>query len=344
MSAGYVPVGWNRSKYVYDGALLAGVAAYLTLYFQLGPLIARTALPIDPKSLSIKAFGSCAFVMLSLILMIGPLSRLDRRFLPLLYNRRHFGVMTCAIAACHAYAVLGWYFGYSETPPLVGLLGADVGYPFIPFGIGAFLILLLLASTSHDFWLAFLGPPVWKALHQLLYLAYVLVAGHLAFGILQDAKNPFLPVVAFAMVTVVSALHLMAAFKTRREDARYASLVAAGWIDAGAPSSFEESRAVVVALADQEKVAIFRHEGRLSAMSNVCAHQNGPLGEGRVIDGCVTCPWHGFQYRLEDGCAPPPFTEKLATYGLRLVEGRVLLNPIANPPGTPVAPLALSGS
>ena len=44
------------------------------------------------------AFGSCAFVMLTVILSIGPLARLDRRFLPLLYNRRHFGVLTFVIA------------------------------------------------------------------------------------------------------------------------------------------------------------------------------------------------------------------------------------------------------
>jgi len=344
MSAGYLPVTWNRSKYFYDGLLLAGAAGYLAAYFEAGPLLASSSLGIDSRSLSIKAFGSCAFLMLSIVLMIGPLARLDPRFLPLLYNRRHFGVMTCAIAACHVWAVLDWYFGYSQTPALVGLLGADVGYPFIPLGIGAFVILFLLASTSHDFWLAFLGPPVWKALHQLIYLAYVLVAGHLAFGIVQDVKSVFLPAIAFTMATVVAALHVLAALKTRREDAHYATLVADGWIDAGAPSNFEESRAVIVAVADQEKVAIFRHDGRLSAISNVCAHQNGPLGEGRVIDGCVTCPWHGFQYRLEDGCAPPPFTEKLATYGLRLVDGRVLLNPAANAPGTPVVPLRLTAS
>ena len=65
-------------------------------------------------------------------------------------------------------------------------------------------------------------------------------------------------------------------------------------------------------------MAIFRDGDALSAISNLCAHQNGPLGEGRVIDGCVTCPWHGYQYRLRDGCAPPPFTERLATYRLAL--------------------------
>ena len=97
----------------------------------------------------------------------------------------------------------------------------------------------------------------------------------------------------------------------------------------------------MVQLAGAEAVAIFRDNGALSAISNLCAHQNGPLGEGRVIDGCVTCPWHGYQYRLRDGCAPPPFTERLATYRLSLDGHRILLDPRPNPPGTPVAPTPL---
>src|ERR1700692_411875 len=119
--------------------------------------------------------------MLTTTLAIGPLARLDSRFLPLLYNRRHFGVLTCAVAGGHVAAVLGWYFNYSATPIIAGLLGADTsygqlhGFPFIPFGIAAFVILLGLAAPSHDFWLAFLTPPVWKALHRLIYAAYMLV-------------------------------------------------------------------------------------------------------------------------------------------------------------------------
>ncbi len=35
-------------------------------------------------------------------------------------------------------------------------------------------------------------------------------------------------------------------------------------------------------------------------ISNVCQHQNGPLGEGEIIDGCITCPWHGFQYHARN--------------------------------------------
>ncbi len=68
---------------------------------------------------------------------------------------------------------------------------------------------------------------------------------------------------------------------------------------------------------------MFRDGRQIGALTNLCAHQNGPLGEGRIIDGCVTCPWHGYQYRLEDGRAPPPFTEKLVTYRVRF-EGGVI--------------------
>jgi nitrite reductase/ring-hydroxylating ferredoxin subunit/DMSO/TMAO reductase YedYZ heme-binding membrane subunit len=350
MSAGYKPVSWNRSKLVYDAVLLLGIAAYLLLYLRLGPSLARVTLPPDEQTLAMKAYGSCAFLMLSFVLCIGPLARLDARFLPLLYNRRHFGVLTCAVAGGHVAAVLGWYFSYSATPVIAGLLGADtsyaqlIGFPFIPFGIAAFLILLALAATSHDFWLAFLTPPTWKALHRLIYAAYALVAIHLALGQLQDSRNPFLPVVAFAAFAAVSGLHLAAALRTRREDAAVTRPRQDGWLDAGPPEDIANGRAIIVTLEGGEKVAIFRNEGTLSAVINACAHQNGPLGEGRVIDGCVTCPWHGYQYRLEDGCAPPPFTERIATYNLRLANGRVLLDPRPNAPGAHVEPLRVEAT
>ena len=114
----------------------------------------------------------------------------------------------------------------------------------------------------------------------------------------------------------------------------FAEPASAGWLRAGAAADIPEGQARIVTPEAGERIAIFRHQGRLSAVVNVCAHQNGPLGEGRIIDGCITCPWHGFQFRPEDGCAPPPFTEKIATYRLRLEGNRVLIDPHPNPPGT----------
>ena len=93
---------------------------------------------------------------------------------------------------------------------------------------------------------------------------------------------------------------------------------------------------------------MFRNGNKVYAVSNVCRHQGGPLGEGRIIDGCITCPWHGFQYRPEDGQSPPPFTEKIATYATRIVDGVVQVSAIPNAPGTPqsastLPPEALEG-
>ena len=346
MSVKFVPVQWNANKLWYDAALLVAVVAYLLIFLRLGAFATEGTRPVDGAILRMRAFGTCAFLMLTAILCIGPLARLDARFLPLLYNRRHFGVMTAVVAAVHASHVLGWYFAFSPTPPYEALLSSNtafgqvLGFPFETLGIFALIVLTILAATSHDFWLSFLTPPVWKALHLLIYPAYAAVVGHVALGYLQDARNPAFAMVVAAGALAVAGLHLAA----RGRAAPQATPLDDDWMRAAEAAAIPEDRAVIVAVAPGERVAIFRNGRTLSAVANACAHQNGPLGEGRIVDGCVTCPWHGFQYRPEDGCAPAPFTEKLATYNLRLEGGTVLIDSRANPPGTPVEPLPLPES
>jgi nitrite reductase/ring-hydroxylating ferredoxin subunit len=167
------------------------------------------------------------------------------------------------------------------------------------------------------------------------------VVAHVALGALQDQLHPLPAVVMALCVAAVAALHLAAAAKDRAAADAASAEGEPGWVDAGALADIPEDRAVVIRPPEGETVAIVRHAGRIAALSNLCAHQNGPLGEGRVVDGCLVCPWHGYEYRLEDGCAPPPHTEKVATYRLRLAGGRVLLDPRPNPPGTRVEPLAV---
>ena len=102
-------------------------------------------------------------------------------------------------------------------------------------------------------------------------------------------------------------------------------------------SEIEEDKAKIFTV-NNERVAIFKYEGKLSAIHNVCKHQGGPLGEGKIIDGCITCPWHGYQYLPSNGQSPPPFEEKVATYELKLVGEIVYINPKAFEEGTEVKP------
>ncbi|MEL7048097.1 MAG: Rieske 2Fe-2S domain-containing protein [Pseudomonadota bacterium] len=348
MSVLYEPIQWNRSKVVYDVVVLAMVAAYILLFLNLAPQISDGARGTDGLIQRMRAFGSCGFLLLTVVLCIGPLARLDRRFLPLLYNRRHLGVITAAVAFTHAAFVLDWYYNFSPTDRYVALLisntsfGQVLGFPFEVFGIFALVVLIILAVTSHDFWLKFLTPPVWKAMHMLIYFAYAAVVAHVALGYLQDGKNVAFMGMTFVSVFAVVSLHAAAAYKDWRDEGRQVAIGAEeinAWVRVAPPEDFADGRAKIVMLADGEKVAVFRHGDKISALTNACAHQNGPLGEGRIVDGCVTCPWHGFQYRPEDGCAPAPFTEKIATYHLKIENGAVLLNPVANPPGTYVEPV-----
>lgn len=55
------------------------------------------------------------------------------------------------------------------------------------------------------------------------------------------------------------------------------------------------------ALVGDRILAVIFHAGQWYAMDGICTHQGGPLAEGHVADGCVTCPWHGWQYELETG-------------------------------------------
>ena len=103
-----------------------------------------------------------------------------------------------------------------------------------------------------------------------------------------------------------------------------------------------EKRACIRTISG-ERVAIFKYDGKISAISNVCQHQNGPLGEGEIIDGCITCPWHGFQYEPETGASPPPFTEKVPTFNVKIIDGKVFVDKKPNKAGTRVEPAKIVG-
>ncbi len=348
MSHAYKPVLWNRNKLIYDAFLLVGVVAYLVLFIEIAPMLSKSVAAINAPIHRMRAFGSCAFLLLTMVLAIGPLARLDTRFLPLLYNRRHFGVVTAVVAVTHAMTVLDWYFAFAATSKLEGLFTANTsygqiaGFPFEIFGVIGLTILVMMAVTSHDFWLSFLTARVWKALHMLVYLAYGAIVLHVALGPLAGGENPMMIATVVASLSVLVTLHLLAGRReTARDRATDARTAPDGWTLIGDLRDLTEGRALIGAGIGGERIAVFKFKGRLSALSNVCSHQGGPVGEGKVVLGLVTCPWHGYQYRMEDGCSPPPFKERIRKYHLRLDGTAIWVDPVAVPLGTVVAPVPI---
>ncbi len=343
MSVQYKAVGWNRQKKIYDSVLAAGAFLYIAIFAGLGLLIYPTA---TAETLLIRAFGTLAFLLLQVILCIGPLCRLDRRFLPLLYNRRHLGVTVFAIALVHGVFSLIQFHALGDVSPLVSLFTSNTrfasltNFPFQALGFFGLLILLVMAATSHDFWLHNLSAVVWKRIHMMVYLAYALIFAHVVLGALQSESNTALAVLLAAGLTLIATIHLLAAAKERRIDRRKQAAEGDGFVEVCDVAAIPEKRAKVISVGG-ERIAVFRYDDKISAISNVCRHQNGPLGEGRIIDGCITCPWHGYQYLPDSGASPPPFTDKVSTFRTKVVGEKVFVHPSAFAPGTRVEPAVI---
>ena len=338
MSVKYAPILWNRQKKRYDLVLLGLMVLYLVIFSAL-QLSWHPDISID--SLVIRSTATLAFIQLHVILLIGPLARIDERFLPLLYNRRHLGVSMFLVAFIHSAFSINLFHNFGDTNPLISIFISNPNYasvsqyPFQTLGFFALLILFLMAATSHDFWLKNLSPKIWKSLHMLVYVAYTLIVMHVLLGVLQQETSIVLATFLGVGLLLIISLHLFAANLERNREEMLETTV--DFVRVCKVEDIPDNCAKVVIIRE-ENIAIFKYDGKISAISNVCQHQNGPLGEGKIVDGCITCPWHGYQYLPENGRSPAPFTEKVATYQTKVDQGVVYVNPNPYPEGTELTP------
>jgi nitrite reductase/ring-hydroxylating ferredoxin subunit/uncharacterized membrane protein len=72
------------------------------------------------------------------------------------------------------------------------------------------------------------------------------------------------------------------------------------WQDTVAEAELIDGQPMLVH-AGKVPVLLIRLDGQLLAVDDRCTHRGGPLHEGEVRDGCVSCPWHGSRFRLADG-------------------------------------------
>ena len=76
--------------------------------------------------------------------------------------------------------------------------------------------------------------------------------------------------------------------------------------------------------AGKVSVLLYRSGSGILALDSVCSHMGGPLEEGTIADGCVTCPWHGSTFRLGDGhIVRGPATTPQPSYEARVNDGQI---------------------
>ncbi|MBS1598784.1 MAG: ferric reductase-like transmembrane domain-containing protein [Bacteroidetes bacterium] len=336
MSASYQAVGWNKQKKKYDWIIFSFCVVYLIVF------IGVTAY-VNPdytfETVLVRSTSTLALLLLHVILSIGPLARINKKFLPLLYNRRHLGVTMFTVALVHASFGIFQFHALGNVNPLVSLFMSNTNYgsladfPFQALGFFALIIFFLMAITSHDFWLHNLGPKVWKTLHMMVYPAYFLIIMHVMLGVIQYETNPVFVLILGVGSSTLIVLHLIAGTREVKKDNEEFGLKQDGFVMVCGVNDIEDNRAKMFCI-DKERIAVFKFERKLFAVNNVCKHQNGPLGEGKIVDGCLTCPWHGYQYLPQNGQSPPPFKEKVSTYDVKVQGQNVWVNPKPYPEGT----------
>jgi nitrite reductase/ring-hydroxylating ferredoxin subunit/uncharacterized membrane protein len=106
---------------------------------------------------------------------------------------------------------------------------------------------------------------------------------------------------------------------------------ATDWTKALADSDLAEGRPAC-ALVDGVPVLLVREGGEIHALANRCTHRGGPLHEGEVSEGRVTCPWHGSEFDLRTGSVERgPASSPQPAYEARSRDGAIEVRQVTDP-------------
>jgi len=71
-------------------------------------------------------------------------------------------------------------------------------------------------------------------------------------------------------------------------------------------------------VAGGRMVALANVDGAFHAIDGLCPHQGGPLGTGTLCGTTLTCPWHGWQFDVVNGCHTITPTVRQTVYEVRV--------------------------
>ncbi len=89
------------------------------------------------------------------------------------------------------------------------------------------------------------------------------------------------------------------------------------WRKVAKLSEIQEGHSLVID-ADNKPVALFKVQGAVYALDNICPHRGGPLGDGYLEGFEVTCPWHAWTFDVKTGDCQSAPGFKQTTYPVKI--------------------------
>lgn len=178
-------LGIKSTKIVLLRHLLIGIVASGLVY-----LVWSLNSTWSPDMQLWKAFGGGSFFLLWFAMFIGPAAKLWTPLVRFTSYRREVGIWFFLILLVHGYLILdGWvrwsvweFLGYQYIPQLETYLRVESGFGLANLmGFVAFVFALVLAATSSDKAVSWLGVSSWKWLHMLSYVIFYLGALHVVY-------------------------------------------------------------------------------------------------------------------------------------------------------------------
>ena len=98
------------------------------------------------------------------------------------------------------------------------------------------------------------------------------------------------------------------------------------WIDVGHVDELAATPLKRVKVMNHELAISFR-DGKFGAISNICNHVGGPLGDGRLDGDYVVCPWHNWKFHRCNGLGEPGFEEdRIPAYPVKIENGHLYVD------------------
>ena len=82
---------------------------------------------------------------------------------------------------------------------------------------------------------------------------------------------------------------------------------------------------VMEVMVGDRPYAICHAGGAVHALSGVCLHQGGPLGQGQIHDGRVVCPYHLWEFDCATGEYDYDPTRRVPTFQVKVERGDIYI-------------------